>query len=340
MWTVGQRVFGQKGNEQFWYAGTIRHIDGERSYVIFEDGDDALLETDHMKDLDLHAGDRVFARLPMESEFKPAKVLAWDDDKIQVQWLGGGQDWTSFGMVRLQPGTEIQDVPVHSPARTEGERVFACWHDLFWYPGVVLNVNGDQHHVLFDHGGQALLTGDRVKALVLENGERVFCRRPGGPEFLPGEVSQRQGEVIHVRYDDGTEETTSVRLVRLERDDWFPPSDATNLHKGDRLLGCWFDLHWYPGVVLSIDGKRLHFLFDDGDQALLTPDKVRALDINVGDRLWCRYKGGPVYFPGEVMKKQGEVIHIHYEDGDEETTSIRLIRIQTDSGADLGERFV
>jgi len=338
MWNTGQRVFGQKGSEQFWYTGTVRHIDGERCYVIFDDGDDALLDAAQLKALDLHVGDGVFARLPMEADFKPAKVVAWDDDKVNVQWVSGEENWTSFGMIRLQPQTAVP-AETHGQSANAGDRVFACWHDLFWYPGVVVAVNGDQHHVMFDHGNQAMVTGDRVKELALEPGARVFCRRQGGPEFLPGEITQRRGEVIQVRYEDGEEETTSLRLVRLERDDWFPPSKLANIHKGDRILGCWFDLHWYPGVVLSIDGKRLHVLFDDGDQALLTPDKVRALDIKVGDRVWCRFKGGPVYYAGEVMKKQGEVIHIHYEDGDEETTSLRLIRIQMDSSADLGQRF-
>jgi hypothetical protein len=339
MWKTGQRVFGQKGNEQFWYTGTVRHIDGERCYVIFDDSDDALLDEAQLKPLDLHSGDAVFARMPMDMEFTPATVMAWEEDKVQVRWASGEENWTSFGMIRLQPQTVIPDV-VHEAGNVTGDRVFACWHDLFWYPAVVVAVNGEQHHVLFDHGNQAMLTLDRIKPLTLAIGDRVFCRRQGGPEFLPGEVTERHGEVVKVRYDDAEEETTSIRLVRLERDDWFPPSELPNINKGDRILGCWFDLHWYPGVVLSIDGKRLHVLFDDGDQALLTTDKVRALKVNVGDRVWGRYKGGPIYYGGEVMKKQGEVIDIRYDDGDEETTSIRLIRIQIENNADLGERFV
>jgi DNA repair protein Crb2 Tudor domain len=339
MWKISDRVFAQKGNDHFWYPGTVRHIDGERCYVIFDDGDDALVDDAQLKALDLHAGDGVFARMPTEAEFKPAKVLAWDDEKVQVQWLSGEQNWTSFGMIRLQPETAVP-TEATGQQHSAGDRVFACWHDLFWYPAVVLAVNGDQYQVLFDHGNQAVVTSDRIRPLALDNGDRVFCRRQDGSEFLPGEITRRQGEVIHVRYDDGEEENTSLRLVRLERDDWFPPSDPGKIHKGDRLLGCWFDLHWYPGVVLSIDGKRLHFLFDDGDQALMTPDKMRPLDIKVGDRVWARFKGGQAYFPGEVTTKQGEVIHINYDDGDEETTSIRLIRIQTDSSADMGEQHV
>jgi Domain of unknown function (DUF4537)/DNA repair protein Crb2 Tudor domain len=220
MWKSGQRVFARKDNDQIWHTGTVRHVDGERCYVIFDDGDDALLVSANLAALELHAGDRIFARLPMDAEFKPAKVVAWDDEKVQVQWADGTQDWTSYGMIQLQP-----------EARAE-------------------------------------------------------------------------------------------------------------LREGDRVFGCWNDDHWYPGVVLSPqEENQVHVLFDDGDQAILAPDKLRPLEVNVGDHVSCRYKGGLAYFPGEVTEKRGEVVHIRYDDGEEETTSIRLVRVQIDSNADLGRRF-
>ncbi|HYV35789.1 MAG TPA: hypothetical protein VE988_08810 [Gemmataceae bacterium] len=334
MWKSGQRVFGQKGNDQVWYTGTVRHIDGERCYVIFDDGDDGFVASANLKPLELHPDDTVFARLPMDGEYKPAKVVAWDDEKVRVKWPSGDEDWTSFGMIRLQPESK-KKVAVRGNVYAEGDRVFACWHDLFWYPGVVVATEADQYHILFDDGQQAPTTADRIKPLEFDVGDRIFCRWKGGPEYFPGEITERRGEVIHVNYDDGDDETTSIRLVRLQRDEWFPPSEQINFSAGDRVLGCWLDAHWYPGVVLSVDGKRLHVLFDDGDQGLLTPDKVRDLDIKVGDRVHCRYKGGATYHPGDITSKQGEVIHIQYDDGSEETTSIRLVRIASDSSADL-----
>jgi Domain of unknown function (DUF4537) len=326
MLKVGERVFGRRGQEDHWYTGTIRHVDGERFYVIFDDGDDALLESKRLKELDLHIGDQVWARLPMELDFKPARIVAWDDDKLRVQWANGEEDWTSYGMIRLQPQADVKPI-LQDHTWTQGDRVFACWHDLFWYPGVVLAMNGEQFHVVLDNGNQALVSADRMRPMILEIGDKVSCRWKGGPEYYPGEISQINGEVVQINYEDGDEETTSVRLLQLQRDDWFPPIELGNVQEGDRVLGCWFDEHWYPGVVLSVEGKRVHVLFDDGDQAMLTPDKVRTLDIKVGDRVFCRYKGGPAYYPGEVTRKRGEVIHIRYDDGDEETTSIRLVRL-------------
>jgi hypothetical protein len=327
MLKVGERVFGRRGQEDHWYTGTIRHVDGERFYVIFDDGDDALLESKRLKALDLHVGDEVFARLPMELEFKPCRIVAWDDDKVRVQWADGGEDWTSYGMIRLEPQAEVKP-QLAKRTWAEGERVFACWHDLFWYPAVVLTVNDEgQYHIVLDNGNQALVSGDRMRPLQVEVGDKVLARWQGGTDYYPAEVTRQSGEVLHVRYDDGDEETTSVRLVRLQRDEWFPPVGPSDAAEGDRVFGCWFDLHWYPGVVLSVEGKRVHVLFDDGDQAMLTPDKVRALEIKVGDRVQCRFKGGPAFYPGEITRKRGEVIRVRYDDGDEETTSVRLVRL-------------
>jgi hypothetical protein len=333
MWKIGDRVWGRKGSNDFWCTGVVRHIDGERCYIIFDDGDDALLEHDMLQAFELKAGDSVLARLPMEADFRPAKVLAWDDDKIRVRWAAGEENWTSYGMVH-KPAGERTSLEATESAWSAGTRVFACWHDLFWYPGTVLAAEADQFHVVFDHGGQALVSTERMRPLDLDVGARVFGRYQGGPEWFPGEVTSREAERVHIRYDDGDEEWTLLRLVRLQRDEWFPPSESSNIQEGARVMGCWFDTNWYPGIVLSVDGKRFHILFDDGDQALLTADKLRVLSVDVGDRVFGRYKGGPVYYPGTVTRKDGEVIHIQYDDGDEETTSVRLIRLLGDGVID------
>jgi hypothetical protein len=272
--------------------------------------------------------------LPTEAEFTPAKVLAWDELKVQVRWDRGEENWTSYGMIRLAGESRVI-AGVIKNAWLPGERVFACWHDLFWYPGVVLSRSDGQFHVLLDDGNQILVNGDRLRPLELRAGDRVFCRFKGGPEYFPGEVTRREGEMVYIHYDDGDEETTSIRLVRLLRDDWFPPVEAVSVQPGDRVFGCWFDSNWYPGVVLEVDGKRVRVLFDDGDQAPLTPDRLRPLTINVGDRVHCRLKGGPAFYSCEITRKQGEVIHVHYDDGEEETTSVRLLRLSSDSVADL-----
>ena len=216
--------------------------------------------------------------------------------------------------------------------------MLACWHDLYWYPGVILSLQGEQAHVVLDDGNQILTPADQLRPLTVNVGDRVHGRWKGGLQFFGGEVIGRNGQVVQLRYEDGDEETTLLRLVRLERDDWLPGARAC-WSEGDRVLANWFDGNWYPGVVLAVEnGKRLQVLFDDGDQALLLPGKIKRLEFQVGDRIYCRRQGGPIFYPGEITAQKGETIRVHYDDGEDETTTIRLVRLEPDGARDaMGE---
>jgi hypothetical protein len=329
MWTIGQRVFGKRQELPHWYPGTVRHVDGGRCYVIFDDGEDALLDAERLRAFKLRAGDRIAVRTAVPHNYAPATVTALEGEQVRVRYDSGNEEWTKLAQVRLQPEARKPVQQAAPPVRHAiGEHVLVCWHDLYWYPGVILAVDGDQFHVIFDNGNQVVVSTDSLRAVTVGVGDRVLCRWKGGPAYYPGEITRRDGEVIHVSYDDGDEETTLLRLARLERDDWFPPGALAGVKEGDRVLACWYDQNWYPGVIVSVSGKRIHVLYDDGDQAMVTPDRVKALAFKVGDRVCCRRGGGPIFYPGEITKQQGEVIHIQYENGEEETTSIRLVRVE------------
>ena len=65
------------------------------------------------------------------------------------------------------------------------------------------------------------------------------------------------------------------------------------------------------GAGMGID----HVLFDDNDQVQLTWDKIRPLDLEVGERVFCRVQAGPAYHPGEIVRQKGERLFIRYDDG-------------------------
>jgi hypothetical protein len=98
---------------------------------------------------------------------------------------------------------------------------------------------------------------------------------------------------------------------------------------GDRVLAQWPQEKdwWYPGVVVSDGGGAYEVQFDDGDRATLKEDQTLPLLVSAGDRVYCRWKGGPVYYPGEIANIIGAAIWIDYDDGDHEGTSISLIRV-------------
>jgi hypothetical protein len=330
MWTKGDRVLAHRSPGKFWYPGVIRHIQENRYFIIYDDGEDGFVNDKQMMPFRLDLGDCVFARPQEQHDYEAARIMDRQEDRLHLQFADGTFGWTSPRQIRIQPDAlKPKSRPAEEIDWRVGARVLACWHDLFWYAGSVLGVEGDQVSVVFDHGGAARLPARQVHPLELEEGERVQGRWKAGNEFFPGKIARRDGEVLDIDYDDGDQETTLIRLVRVERDDWLPdPAASTELGQGDRVLAQWFDGFWYPGVIMTITGKRLHVLFDDNDQAHLTWDKVGPLEFNVGDRVFARWQGGPFYHPAEIIRKHGERIFLNYEDGREEWSSVRLVRVE------------
>ncbi len=97
---------------------------------------------------------------------------------------------------------------------------------------------------------------------------------------------------------------------------------------GDRVLADWtHDAYWYPATIRNVDGERFYIRFDDGDKEWVTSDRLMQIDIEVGDRVHCRWKEGAYYYPGRVASIDGERIHVHYDDGDKERTTISFARV-------------
>jgi hypothetical protein len=104
---------------------------------------------------------------------------------------------------------------------------------------------------------------------------------------------------------------------------------------GDRVLARWPQEKewWYPGVVCATHGAELEVQYDDGDRAVVHADLARPLDLQPGARIHCRYQGGPTFYPGRVAGAVGSAIQINYDDGDKETSSVSMVRINS---SDLG----
>jgi hypothetical protein len=336
MWTKGDRVLAWRSPGKFWYPGVIRHIQEDRYFIIYDDGEDGFVKEKEMMPFQLEVGDRIYASPAGERDYEPARIVDKQEDQLQLQYDSGTFAWAPTGRIRIEPGVLKTKPSVATEVEWRlGDRVFACWHDLFWYAGSVLNGGevGDGGAelvtVVFDHGGVAKLPARQIHTLALREGEIVQGRWKAGNEFYPGKVVSRDGDLVEIDYDDGDHETTLIRLLRLERDEWLPDAEpAGDLGQGDRVLAQWFDGFWYPGIILTIQGKRIHILFDDNDQANLTWDKIHALDLKVGDRVFSRWKGGPFYYAAEIARMHGERIFLKYEDGREEWSSVRLVRVE------------
>ncbi len=97
---------------------------------------------------------------------------------------------------------------------------------------------------------------------------------------------------------------------------------------GERVLARWplEKSWWYPGVIVGTSGE-LEVQFDDGGRSFVDLDEVRPLEVRVGTAIQARWKGGNAYYPGKVSAVHGHALHIAYDDGDQEVTSVCMIRI-------------
>lgn len=98
---------------------------------------------------------------------------------------------------------------------------------------------------------------------------------------------------------------------------------------GDLVLAVWpVEVEWrYPGVICLVAGHEVEVQFNDGDRAVVTAADVMPLAVGVGWRVCCRFQGGPFYFPGRVTDQRGEAIHVDYDDGDAEWTTVSMVRV-------------
>ncbi len=245
-----------------------------------------------------------------------------------------------------------------------GDRVFALWDPVWCYPGTVGEVKDDSVFVFFDDGDRGWLSPDKVRPLLIAEDSRVFCRSRG-MAFAPAVVKYRNGEQLIIQYEDGAMEWTVTATLRVHRNyngqREEPPSQAITtathlaalessrpsvsagqnqvwageampLREGDRVLanegGGWL----YPGVIEEVRPGEFLVLFDSGKRASVPAARVRRLHIDVGSRVFCRWMGGPTYYSGTVKERNGEMIFIHYDDGDREWNTIGLTRVPANAG--------
>jgi DNA repair protein Crb2 Tudor domain/Agenet domain len=193
---------------------------------------------------------------------------------------------------------------------------------IWWYPARALDVEDDGLTVEYDDGDSAHLSFRQVMALNIAQGNRVFGRKQGGPTYHPGTVTARRGEEIHVRYDDGEEEWTTLSMVRVDR-------GAPAWEEGDRVLAHWpaEPSWWYPATVQSVIGDTIAVEYDDGDSAELSPRQVRALDLVEGSEVFARQDGNRYYVPATVLARRGEEVQVRYEDDEEEWAPLGMVRV-------------
>jgi hypothetical protein len=344
-WKIGDRVLA-KWNDSYFYPGVVRNVSGNACLVVFDDGDNSWIHFAHIVYPDIQVGSRVFCRARGGPAYYPGTVNQQKGETILVHYDHGEEEWTSISLVRVQrPIANISPDSMVSPTAPVkqtldlgdplkdtnwriGDRVLARGLDFYWYPGTILKMGERGIFILFDGGELHVVQENGLMPLTVEEGEHLFIRPKNEPQrlYTPAQVTRVDGEVLDVELEDGTQEhNTRVTRARF----WRCPVGISSFHfeEGDRVLAYDADNCLYPAEIVSIQEDRIAVQYLDGPERVLTPELIKRYDLRPGMAIECRWSGGPHHFPGKIDKIEGERVRIEYDDGEDEWTTIRLVRI-------------
>ncbi len=208
--------------------------------------------------------------------------------------------------------------------REAGTKVFGYWEaDGFWYPATVLNETAAGVDVRFDDDGtERTLPEGQITNIALEVGQVVEGNFLGQGFYYEGEIGAIDGDNITINYNDGDVETTTVANIRVE------PFYTTGFAIGQLVFARWAsDGYWYPGQITAINGENYDVQFDDGDTDTVDAKGISYHTVTEGSRVEGNWLAGGLYYPGRITHRRGSAIHIVYDDGDEEDTTLGFVRL-------------
>jgi hypothetical protein len=322
----GSQVFCRFHAGPVYAPGIVEEQHGEKIQIRYENGD---------KEWTTISMVRVKHRLA-DVGGPPAQIRETQGDGPRpslggVPLMGGTMTMTATGPVVPPMGpAHIPDVgePVADSNWRVGDRVLGRWFDFFWYPATILALGVKGYHLLFDDGDQRVVQDQGLMPLDVEEGEEIFIRPKSQPQriYTPARVLRVDGESLDVELEDGTQESNQkISRARL----WRCPVGVKSFlfADGDRVLAQDIDGFTYPGEILSVDHDKVIVHFLDGPERMLTPELIKPFDLNAGATVQCRWKGGQVYFSGKITQLDGDRVQIAYDDGDNEWTTVRLVRL-------------
>jgi hypothetical protein len=332
--------------DQYLYPATIVAIMGDQCQVNYDDGDQKVVPQSGLAPIAVQVGERIFIRPQAEHRlmYFPAIVRRVKGETVDVEFeaneLQAARVETQLSLSRARflrgPGRAGQAAPPPPPGSTlyaVGDRVLARWMDLYWYPATVIAVEAGGYSVLYDDGGQRVVSDAQVMPITVEEGERIFMRPRSEARliYFPAIVSRVDGETLdvdfeaHEHIEAHAEANLKVGRARFWRCPRRVPRQSWS--EGDRVFGLLDDAYWYPAEIVSIDDDRIGLQLLFGGEALVTPELLTRLTVKAGTRVECRWKGEEHYYPGTISRINGDRVQIDYDDGATEATVIRLIRV-------------
>jgi hypothetical protein len=329
----------------------VLSVDDRGALVAYDAGDQMAVPEDLLQPLTVQPGERIFIIPGAETRlmYFPAIVVRVQGEKVDVQFEAHElqpahvENDLALGRVRVPRDREAplaaavaaaDEPPAEPGLYAVGDRVFARWLDLYWYPGTIIGLEREGARVLYDDSDQRTLPENMLMPLVVEEGEKIFIRPRGETRqvYYPARILRVDGETVDVEFETGEfQEGRVENNLKLSRARvWRCPVGVGqwSWEEGDRVLVLHSDGFWYPAEIVSIEDECLGVQLLFGGELFVTPELLRKLELPVGSRIECRRKGGPVYFPCTLTQRDEDRITVEYEDGVKEPTIIRLIRLK------------
>jgi hypothetical protein len=236
------------------------------------------------------------------------------------------------------------ETPTAVGAWKVGDRVLAPWEPMFFYVGIIQEINKNRVLIQFDDGDAGWVTVDQLRPLLVEPGQKVSSRRNMGPLFYPAEIFQVRGDEVLVGFGDGTDEWTRIAALRFfrEEDDESEGAQPTKvaskqvflygLRNGHRVWTPWSAGILFVGTVHDIRDDEAHIHFDDGNQGWVQLAQLLPFEPTVGMRVIANWRRAGQYYPGVVTQINGDRLHIHYDDGDQEWTNAAALALPSADG--------
>jgi len=96
---------------------------------------------------------------------------------------------------------------------------------------------------------------------------------------------------------------------------------------GNRAFAYWeADQYYYPATITQVEGDDIYIRYDTGEEEWTNSDYLAEMKVAVGDEVESKWSQDGEYYTAQVTAINGEQVHVVYEDGNEEWTSINNLR--------------
>jgi hypothetical protein len=91
-WNIGGTLIVNWSKDKYWYPATVKKKDGERYFVVFDDGDEEWTTVNRMAVEDMREGDMVFGNWQKRGKYYPGRITHRVGREIHIKYDDGDEE--------------------------------------------------------------------------------------------------------------------------------------------------------------------------------------------------------------------------------------------------------